>query len=111
MFERQTQGTVDVIRGSDAVISENLERLADLLEECLDTGQPRAVLDMREASLIDSAGLELLLDVQENFQRRGGALKVAAPNPLCQEILSLCGVAEHVEIYADTKTAVGSFAR
>ena len=111
MFERHTQGTVDVIHVNDALVTEHLQRLSDLLEECLDNGQPRAVLDMREAPLIDSAGLELLLDVQTDFQRRGGALKLAAPNPLCREILSLCGVAEHLEIYADAKTAIGSYAR
>jgi anti-anti-sigma factor len=111
MFERDTQGTIDVIRGDDALVSEHLERLSNLLEECLDKGPPRAVLDMRDASLIDSAGLELLLDAQTDFQRRGGALKLAAPSPLCKEILALCGVAEHLEIYSDAKTAVGSFAR
>jgi anti-anti-sigma factor len=111
VFERHTQGTIDVIRVDDALVTEHLEQLSELLEECFGNGQPRAVLDMRESPLIDGAGLELLLEAQDDFQRRGGALKLAAPNPLCKEILSLCGVAEHLEIYSDAKTAVGSFAR
>jgi anti-anti-sigma factor len=111
MYERRTQGTIDVIRGDDPLVIEQLDQLSGLLDECLGKGQPRAVLDMREAPLIDSAGLELLLDAQADFQRRGGALKLAAPNPLCKEILTVCGLAEQLEIYTDTKTAVGSFAR
>ena len=109
MYERQRQGAVDVVRGDDALVSERLEQLSDLLEECLGRGQPRAVLDMQDAPLVDSAGLELLMDAQTDFQRRGGALKLAAPNPLCKEILSLSGVARHLEIHSDVKMAVGSF--
>jgi anti-sigma B factor antagonist len=101
---------VDVIRGDDALISERLQQLSDLLAECLEQGQPRAVLDMQKAALIDSAGLELLLDAQTDFQQRGGALKLAAVNALCEEILSVSGVADHLEIHPEVKTAVGSFA-
>jgi anti-anti-sigma factor len=109
--ERNTQGTVDVVCGDDAMVSERLEQLSDLLHECLEEGQPQAVLDMRDAPLIDSAGLELLVDIQTAFQGRRGVLKLAAVNPLCEEILSISGVASHFEIHADVKTAVGSFAR
>ena len=109
MFERYRQGSVDVVRGDDALVRERLQQLSDLLEECLEQGQPRAVLDMRNAPLVDSAGLELLMDAQTDFQRRGGSLKLAALNPLCEEILSLSGVANHLEIHCDVKTAVGSF--
>ena len=109
MFKRETRGTIDVVRGNDALISQRLQQLSDLLEECLEQGQPRAVLDMREAPLIDSAGLELLLDAQTDFQRRGGDLKLAAVNPLCEEILSISGVADHFEIHSDVKAALGSF--
>ncbi len=109
MFKRNTQGTIDVVRGDDALVSERLDELSDLLEECLEQGQPRAVLDMQDALLIDSAGLELLLDAQTDFQRRGGVLKLAAVNPLCEEILSVSGVANQFEIHCDVKAAVGSF--
>lgn len=109
MLERNTQGTIDVVRGDDALISERLEQLSDLLQECLEQGQPQAVLDMGDAPLIDSAGLELLLNAQTDFQRRGGVLKLAAVNPLCEEILSVSGVADHFEIHSDVKAALGSF--
>ena len=111
MFERNTQGTINIVRGDDALVSESLDQLSDLLKECLDQGQPRAVLDMQDAAMIDSAGLELLLDTQTDFQRRGGVLKLATVNPLCEEILSVSGVASHFEIHSDVRTAVGSFAQ
>ena len=104
------QGAVDVLRGDDAMTSERLQLLSDLLEECLEQGQPRVVLDMQHVPLIDSAGLELLLDTQTDFQQRGGALKLAAVNALCEEILQISGVANQVEIHNEISRAVGSFA-
>ena len=36
-------------------------------------------------------------------------LKIAAPNPLCEEILSVTGVGRHFDTFRDPTTAVGSF--
>ena len=111
MFERTLQGVVQVIRGNDPLIKEHAQAVIDLLTECLEYGQPRVVLDMEKVPLIDSAGLELLVDSQENFQQRGGALKLVAPNALCQEILSVTGVGALFELFPEPVSAVGSFAQ
>jgi anti-anti-sigma factor len=92
-----------------ALAGENLQELAATLQQCLGDGQPRAVLDMQEIPLLDSAGLELLLDVQEEFEQRAGRLKLAAASPLCRDILNVTGVGNHFEIYRELKSAIGSF--
>ncbi len=66
---------------------------------------------MAKISLLDSAGLSLLLDVQEKAQKRGGALKLVSPNALCREILTVTGVGKEFEIFQDEVSAVGSFAQ
>jgi len=109
MFERTKQGAVDVICGDEPLTGEYAEQVSDVFEECLAEGQPKVVLDLKQVRLMDSAGLELLLDVKENYEQRGGTLKLAAPNALCRDILSITGVARHFEIYGDMKSAVGSF--
>ena len=86
-----------------------MPKVLELLQSCGTHGQPRAVLDLERIPLIDSAGMEMLLDVQEDFQRRGGALKLAGRNPLCQEILAVTGVGSHFEVFSDAASAVGSF--
>lgn len=111
MFERVTQGAVDVIRGDLPLNTDHVQEVTGLLEECMRTGQPYAVLDLENVALIDSTGLELLLDFKEDFEQLGGALKLAAPNPLCEEILSVAGISESFEIFAETRSAVGSFVR
>ena len=111
MFERSQQGAVDLVRGDEPL---NLERVMDaseLLEACANRGQPRIVIDLKRVPLIDSAGLELLLDVRDRCLKRGGALKLAAPNHLCEDILRITDVAPQFEIFDDVVSAVGSFAQ
>ena len=109
MFRESRQGAVKVISGSIPLSGENLQFLRTEFDPLLDSGQPRAVLDLREVALIDSAGLECLLDVLDKFEARTGILKLAAPNPLCADILSVTGVGDYFETFPDVNSAVGSF--
>jgi anti-anti-sigma factor len=111
MFERLTQGAVDLIRGDQPINAEHIEELATLLRESAAQGQPFVVVDMERIPLLDSAGLELLLDYRDRFQKVGGALKLSGPNPLCEDILSVTGVGPSFEIFRESLSAVGSFVR
>jgi RNA polymerase sigma-B factor len=111
MFERVTHGAVSVIRGDSPLHADHVEEVGRLLGECLQTGQPYVVLDLEGIPLLDSAGLELLLDFKDAFQQSGGAMKLAAPNPLCEEILAVTGVDGSLEVLGDALSAVGSFVR
>jgi anti-anti-sigma factor len=109
MFEQKCQGAVDVISGGDRISGEHVAELARLLEARLERGQPLIVLDLQGVALVDSAGLELLLDVQEKCRRMGGALKLANPGGLCREVLKATGVGARFEIFRDSRGAVRSF--
>lgn len=98
-----------MISGGDRISGEHVEELSVLLESRIDRGQQQIVLDMQEIALIDSAGLELLLDVQEKCQRMGGALKLASLGALCREVLKATGVGSRFEIFRDSSAAVRSF--
>ena len=109
MFETKRQGAVDIVGGAERINADSVGVLERVFDEYLEEGQPQMVLDMQGVALIDGTGLELLLDVQERCQRRGGALKLAAPNPLCTEILKVTGVGPRFEIYDDASAAVRSY--
>ena len=123
MYQKKLQGAVQVIDGSEPLSADHVDEVSGLFEACLTDevsglfeacltdGQPMVVLDLEKVPLIDSAGLELLLDVQENYQQRGGALKLAAANHLCDDILTATGVGDRFETYQDVANAVGSFIR
>jgi anti-anti-sigma factor len=109
MFTQKCQGAVDVISGGDRISGEHVEELAALLEARLDRGQQQFVLDLQSIALVDSAGLELLLDVQEKCQRMGGALKLANSGALLREVIKATGVGSRFEIFQDASGAVRSF--
>jgi anti-sigma B factor antagonist len=111
VFECVTQGAVDVIQGDAPLNTEHAGEVARLLERCLATGRPYVVLDLDRVPLIDSAGLELLVDFQERLQQLGGALKLAGVNPLCSDVLDVTGVRASLEVFPEVLSAVGSFVR
>jgi anti-anti-sigma factor len=109
MFKRRKQGAVNVVSGNVPLTGQHTQDLGVALAECLLDGQPKAVLELQNVPLIDSAGLELLLDMQEQFERRAGVLKLASPNALCSDILVATGVGHRFEVYREAKAAIGSF--
>lgn len=98
-----------MISGGERISGDFVAELSAVLEARLERGQPHVVLDLQGVAVIDSAGLELLLDVQEKYQRMGGALKLANPGALCREVLKATGVGGRFEIFQDTRKAVRSF--
>jgi anti-anti-sigma factor len=80
-------------------------------EPLCSAGQPKLVFDLSGVPLINSAGLELLLDVRDRCAERGGALVLAGPSPLCREILAATGILGSVAVFDDAVSAAGSFAR
>jgi anti-anti-sigma factor len=109
MFQQKCQGAVDVIGGGDRIAGEHVAELMAVLQKQLARGQPQIVLDLQGVAVIDSAGLELLLDTQEQCQRMGGALKLAGMGALCREVLKATGVGSRFETFRDSGGAVRSF--
>lgn len=109
MFKHSKQGAINVISGSIPLSGEALDLLDNAFAPFINEGQPRAVLDLRNVPLIDSAGLERLLDLRDRFQQKAGTLKLAGVNPLCHDILSVTGVASYFESFPEVSQAVGSF--
>ncbi len=111
MFQIESQGAVELIAPSEALNHESAESLLEMIANQSFSGQPMVVLDLSNVPLVDSAGLEALLDVQQNLREASGTLKLAGLTPLCTDVFRITGLSERFEIYADTKQAVRSFVR
>ena len=111
MWEKKRHGAVDIVTGDQPLTKSNADSLRHVLNECVESGQPRIVLDCQQVPLVDSKGLELLLDVRQSCARRGGQFQLAALSPLCRDILQVTGIISQFEIYSDSVVAAGSFAQ
>ena len=111
MFSVDSQGAVDVISVTGPLNHENVHELVKTIETGLPGGQPMVVLDMHEVPLLDSAGLETLIEIQQSLQIQGGSLKLSGLTQLCQEILRITKVDEKFDLFQEVKSAVGSFVK
>lgn len=111
MYTYKRSGAVDTIGGALPLTSENQTAFLNTVQACFSNGQPRIVFDLGNIPLMDSVGLETLLDVRDQCQKRGGVMVLAKPNALCRDILRINGIDNELSIYEDTVTAMGSFAR
>lgn len=109
MFAVKTQGAVEVVVPNVPLKAEYVEELRDTVKHCLADGLPMLVLNLHDVPLVDSAGLESLLDVRDMVQAKGGSVKLASLSPLAQDILRVSGLTRQFEVFADEKAAVRSF--
>ncbi len=111
MFAHKRQGTVDVIGIKGPLNADVIEDAKEFLELRLSEAVPKIVLDFAGIALIDSAGLELLLDWQDRCAEKAGNFLLADVNELCRDALRITGVDASFEIFRDVPSAVGSFLR
>jgi anti-sigma B factor antagonist len=111
MVSIETQGAVDVVRVEGLLNQETGSELLERIRNRSAAGQPSVVLQLSEVPLVDSAGLEALLEVRDEIHARRGSVKLAGANLLCQEILRITEVGTHFECFSQVKSAVGSFLR
>src|SRR5262245_11909647 len=111
MFETRRQGAIHILTGDEPISGATIGQLDSQLLACFSQGQPKVVVDLERVALIDSAGLEWLVDAAEKCFQRGGQVQIAAPSALCNDILRITGVSEQIEVFDDVTSAVRSFAR
>lgn len=111
MFQLNKQGAVKMISGDLPLSAEHVAAAEKVCNEALAQGQPRLVFHLQNVPLLDSAGLELLLSVRDRCLQRGGALHLAAPNPLCRDILAATRVLSQFAVFDDALSAAGSFSQ
>ncbi len=105
------QGCVDVYPLDERLTLDEVDAFRPLLAGALAQRLPQVVIDLRRVRLIDSAGLELLCEIQSACIRRGGAMRLAAPSALLLDVLRVTGLDEEFDLHQDVVTAAGAFAR
>lgn len=105
-----SQGAVVVLEVRGPLCRESLPALSEVLQREAATGVPRIVIDLSGVTLVDSAGLEWLLDEQEKARERGGDLRLARATDLFADVLRVTGLHASFEVYDSIPRAVGSYA-
>ncbi|HKY32380.1 MAG TPA: STAS domain-containing protein [Candidatus Polarisedimenticolia bacterium] len=88
-----------------------LDDLRKTIDEMLEKGDFRIVLDLAPMKFIDSAGLGELIACRKAAVQRGGDIKILHPAGKVKELLVLTLLTDVFEIFQDEEEAVRSFGR
>lgn len=111
MIQVDTQGAVDVVQIDGSLNADKTDELSTALVQVNKAGAPMVVCDLSQVQLIDSDGLEWLLDAADEICVNGGTMKLASATPLVADILRLTGVEDRFEVFDTAKAGVRSFSR
>jgi anti-anti-sigma factor len=90
----------------DSVTTEDFNRL---VQQHLDSGLTRIIIDCRWLGYISSAGIGALIVLQTRLRRKGGAVKLCAIQGTVMSILRTVRLDKVLDIYGDLEFARQSF--
>jgi anti-sigma B factor antagonist len=103
-------GDVTVINFSGRItLGEGTARLREAVQETLERGRRKIVLNFSEVLYVDSSGLGTLLEVRSNVMNGGGALKLMKLKEVTRDLLHTTRLHTLFEVYPDEDAAVNSF--
>jgi anti-sigma B factor antagonist len=108
-IQELTKGAVLILAPAGPLIAADAEQFRERAMAAAHQTLGRVVVDAAAIPYVDSRGLEMLLDVTEQLQQSGRALKVCGANQTVREILSITGLADMFEHFDDVNEAVRSF--
>lgn len=105
-IEVEDRGGVTVIRPEDRLDIVGYLELEECLAALLARGRSRLVLDLEEATFINSAALAVMSRFWADCARAGGALVIARPSPEAANFLRLGDVDDLIDVLATVNEAV-----
>lgn len=102
-------GDVTVLTLTGRLVLEDAEPLGELIERLFEEHQTKLVLDLRDVSYVDSAGLGLLVAKYVGARRRGGDLRLVHLTARSAHLMSITKLGGVFEIFASEADAVRSY--
>jgi len=90
-------------------LGEGTKRFRKLIQETLDAGKKKILLNLAEVYYMDSSGLGELMAAYSTANRLGGQLKLMKLSPRVRDLVQLTKVYQVFEVFNDEPSAVRSF--
>lgn len=90
-------------------LGDAVDSLRQTLEDMINGGDTRIVINLAEVPMIDSSGIGLLVKLLVSTKKIGGNIKLLQPSKFAIQTLRLVGVLNLFEAYDAEDAAVGSF--
>jgi anti-sigma B factor antagonist len=100
---------VAVVRMSGELDLTGADALLTSLEPAVELAGRAVVVDLREVTFVDCAGLSALVDARTAISQRGIELVLAAPSRPVGRLLSLTGSGRQVQVFRTVRQAVNRY--
>lgn len=97
-----------ILAPESSIIHENCQPLKSKFDDALKQNKTEVILDCKNVSLMDSAALELLVQIHAELRSKGGALKIVGLNEVCRDILLVTRIINVLFVYKDIHEAITS---
>jgi anti-sigma B factor antagonist len=104
----EDHNTVTVLTISGELTADQSDTFRRACQDRLDSGIRDVVLDVEYLTLIDSAGLELLLALMDEVADRGGQVRLVNPDDTVRKILQLTRLDRRFNIHDSIESAAKS---
>jgi anti-sigma B factor antagonist len=106
---QQSGITILRIRG-DIRRGDPTDQLKGAVDELIDQGQSKIVLNLGEVNMIDSTGIGIIVRAHTRTVERGGGLRLVNPSKFAMQTLKIVGLLNILAIADSEETAVESYA-
>jgi anti-sigma B factor antagonist len=83
--------------------------LRDAVNQLVEAGRNKILLDMKEVTRLDSAGIGMLVSKYLTARRSGGVIKILHPTERTDHLMDITKLTTVFEIFDDEEKAVRSF--
>jgi len=107
----EVDGVTVVALDGHVVLGEETSSLRDKVKALLAEGKKKIVLDMKNVTFIDSAGLGALVGVHHSANTRGASLRLCNLGAKFKELLQITRLLTVFDVYNTEADAVRSFSK
>lgn len=101
----EEQGTLCVVDLAGEMVGEAVDQVRRACLERVQAGVNNLIIDLSGTVVIDSIGLEALLDLADATTLRGGRCVIAAPDAGVRSVLEITRLHERMEIHVGVEQA------
>ena len=108
-IQEERKGAITVLRPVGPLVQQDADQFKSRLLQVRSDRLGRFVVDTGSVPYVDSRGLEVLVETNEQMTQSGQALKLCGLNETLREVFDVTELANLFEQYEDVASAVRSF--
>jgi anti-sigma B factor antagonist len=105
-----THGTVDVVELPEQLVMANAPETREALQNLINEGHHKLVLDLKAISFIDSSGLSVLVSTMKAVHAEDGAVVLLNPTAGVRSLIELTRLHLVFDIFEDRDAAIQQLA-